>query len=66
MVMISYLQNNCLFGSPYEIAGPDVPPPSVPPSSIDRKKDGVPAAEPPYEIPKPLPPVSGSPTKGTL
>ncbi|XP_044464223.1 receptor-like serine/threonine-protein kinase ALE2 isoform X2 [Mangifera indica] len=50
--------------SPSILPDPAVPPPSVPPSSIDRKKDGVPAAEPPYEIPKPLPPVSSSPTKG--
>ncbi|XP_031261069.1 receptor-like serine/threonine-protein kinase ALE2 isoform X2 [Pistacia vera] len=50
--------------SPSVLPDPDVPPPSAPPSGIDRKKGGVPVAEPPYEIPKPLQPVSHSPTKG--
>ncbi|KAJ0090079.1 hypothetical protein Patl1_13475 [Pistacia atlantica] len=42
--------------SPSVLPDPDVPPPSAPPSGIDRKKGGVPVAEPPYEIPKPLQP----------
>ncbi|KAJ4708648.1 Protein kinase [Melia azedarach] len=48
--------------SPSVLPDPDVPP-LTPHPSVDRKRVGIPVAEPPYKIPKGLPPASHSPKK---